>query len=187
MEGIDTFESHTRCQQTCILIRKSLSYVSCLICLVLIAIYGIRGIFRELSLSLIFLFFFIIHLINFFYFDILLVKSKKVILVDEDIENPTLLGFPVRSSGYHMASTTDQGYHGSLDEQDTDGRQVTRPARRENASFVLEGEVDHKPPPSYHEVMMADHGRLDCSGHQCETPPPEFESVKVTPTKNDRM
>ena len=184
MEGIDVLENHNKCQQTRIIIRKSFTYISCLVCMVLIAIYGIKGIFHELTISLLFLFFFAVYLVNFFYFDILLLKNNKVILIDDDIENPTLFGFPIHSNLYSLRhQQTDEGYHGSLDHPMDGGIQASR--RNESITTSANDLRNSQAPPSYQEVMAQSAGTTLASSTQecsirCETPPPSFEHVKAS-------
>lgn len=169
----DNSDTSNKCFHTGIVLGKGLGYVACLVCLVMIALHGIKGIFHDVQLFIIFLFFFVVYISSFCYFDLLHPNPKKIILTAEDLENPSLFGFPVdnqRSSYRHI----DVGLHGSLGD-----RQDARAAGNFTSPATFQGS-----PPPYHEAVNLPSVHTSVQIGRSETPPPDFEFVQASSSWN---
>ena len=175
-----------------IVIRKIATYVSCLVCMCLLAIFGVKGIFHHFILSLIFSFFFIVYLINFCYLEICAELPVKAIYTDEDLVNHhSFFGFPIRPV---RTTTTTQGnledsfvsipHSSSSSSRCVYSSSFSRPAPTLGEPIEAPPMVDADPnPPSYEEAMLLADTRpdVDCTySTECETPPPAFELIEAS-------
>jgi len=191
----DNENNSSKCNDSLMFYRKCFEYISCIVCLVIISVYGIKGIFKHLVISIIFSFFFILYLISFCYFDVFLAKSTKIVLTESDLTNPSFFGLPIRSVTYSLPSDDIEREHHHYSHRTPSVIPHSHCTYSSSSSSSRGQSSCHESicrahggpappttldidPPSYQEALLLPPNPAEIQYHEeCETPPPPFELV----------